>query len=159
MSSESDDDNNDLYAIALKFRPVRKQGYNMSCDVFNKFKDSQGNLKDSLVNGHRGMLSMYEAMDLRVHGEDILDEALAFTTAHLESMVNPSSPLAAQITHALMQPIRKGITRLEARHHLSIYEEKASCNKVLLSFAKLDFNLLQNNIKRNWAILQSGGKN
>ncbi|KAF2324116.1 hypothetical protein GH714_006758 [Hevea brasiliensis] len=142
MSSESDDDNNDLYAIALKFRPVRKQGYNMSCDVFNKFKDSQGNLKDSLVNGHRGMLSMYEAMHLRVHGEDILDEALAFTTAHLESM-----------------PIRKGITRLEARHHLSIYEEKASCNKVLLSFAKLDFNLLQNNIKRNWAILQSGGKN
>ncbi|KAF2315798.1 hypothetical protein GH714_040336 [Hevea brasiliensis] len=87
MSSESDDDNNDLYAIALKFWPVRKQGYNMSCDVFNKFKDSQGNVKDSLVNDHRGMLSMYEAMHLRVHGEDILDEALAFTTAHLEPLV------------------------------------------------------------------------
>ncbi|KAJ9152354.1 hypothetical protein P3X46_025928 [Hevea brasiliensis] len=113
-----------------------------SADVFNKFKDSQGNLKDSLVNDHRGMLSMYEATHLRVHGEDILDEALAFTTAHLESMVTRSSPLAAQITHALMQPIRKGITRLDARHHLSIYEEKASCNKVLLSFAKLDFNSL-----------------
>ncbi|KAJ9152318.1 hypothetical protein P3X46_025897 [Hevea brasiliensis] len=149
MSSESDDDNNDLYAIALKFRPVRKQGYNMSCDVFNKLKDSQGNLKDSLVNDHGGMLSIYEATHLRVHGEDILDEALAFATAHLESTVTRSSPLAAQITHALMQPICKGITRLDARHHLSIYEEKASCNKVLLSFAKLDFNLLQNNIKRN----------
>ncbi|KAF2314253.1 hypothetical protein GH714_024524 [Hevea brasiliensis] len=58
-------------------------------------------------------------------------------------MVNRSSPLAAQITHALKQPTRMGITRLEARHYLSIYEEEASCNKVLLSFAKLDFNILQ----------------
>ncbi|KAJ9153698.1 hypothetical protein P3X46_027114 [Hevea brasiliensis] len=143
MSSESDDDNDDLYAIALKFRLVRQQGYNMSCDVFNKFKDSQGNFKDSLVNDHRGMLCFYEATHLRLHGEDILDEALAFTTAHLESMVSQSSPLAAQITHALKRPIRKGLPRLEARHYFSIYEEEASCNKILLSFAKLDFNILQ----------------
>ncbi|OAY28588.1 (-)-germacrene D synthase [Manihot esculenta] len=143
ISSESDDDINDLYAIALKFRLVRQQGYNMSSDVFNKFKDSQGNFKDALVNDHRGMLSLYEATHLRVHGEDILEEALAFTTAHLESMVTPGMPLAPQITHALKQPIRKGLPRLEARRYFSIYEGESSCNPVLLSFAKLDFNILQ----------------
>lgn len=117
--------------------------FHLDADVFNKFKDSQGNFKDALVNDHRGMLSLYEATHLRVHGEDILEEALAFTTAHLESMVSPGMPLAPQITHALKQPIRKGLPRLEARRYISIYEGESSCNPVLLSFAKLDFNILQ----------------
>ncbi|MBZ5797691.1 hypothetical protein K8353_47550, partial [Burkholderia contaminans] len=48
-------------------------------DVFNKFKDSQGNSKKSLIENPKGMLSLYEAAHLRDHGEDILDEALDFT--------------------------------------------------------------------------------
>ena len=89
---------------------------------------------------------MYEASYLRTHGEDILAEALVFTTTHLESAVASklmSSPLMDQVTHALKQPIRKGLTRLEARHFLSIYPQCPSRNEVLLSFAKLDFNHLQ----------------
>jgi hypothetical protein len=79
-----------------------------------------------------------------VHGEDILDEALVFTTTHFESVASHlSPPLAAQVSHALKQPIRKGMPRLEARHYFSVYQEDASHNKVLLTFAKLDFNLLQ----------------
>nr|QWQ79564.1 TPS6 [Juglans sigillata] len=54
-----------------------------------------------------------------------------------------SGPLAAQVTHALKQPIWKGLQRLEARHYFSVYQEDASHDKVLLKFAKLDFNLLQ----------------
>ena len=88
------------------------------------------------------MLSLYEASYLRTHGEDILEEALAFTTTHLESAVASklmSSPLMDQVTHALKQPIHKGLTR----HFMSTYPQCPSHNKVLLSFAKLDFNLLQ----------------
>ncbi|GMP65566.1 hypothetical protein CsSME_00026301 [Camellia sinensis var. sinensis] len=48
----------------------------------------------------------------RVHGEDVLDEALAFTTTHLESAVpNLSNHLQEQVIHALNQPIHHSLTR------------------------------------------------
>lgn len=113
-------------------------------DMFTKFKDKKGNFKEPLINDAQGMLSLYEAAHMRVHGEDILDEALVFTATHLESVSSHlSPPLAAQVRHALKQPIRKGLPRLEARHYFSIYQEDASHNEDLLTFAKLDFNLLQ----------------
>ncbi|KAJ9671956.1 hypothetical protein PVL29_025550 [Vitis rotundifolia] len=141
LSNEEEDD---VYTAALRFRLLRQQGYNVSCDVFNKFKNSEGNFKESLSSDVRGMLSLYEATHLRVHGEDILDEALAFTTTHLQSAAKYSSnPLAEQVVHALKQPIRKGLPRLEARHYFSIYQADDSHHKALLKLAKLDFNLLQ----------------
>jgi hypothetical protein len=113
-------------------------------DMFTKLKDKKGNLKESLINDAQGMLSLYEAAHLRVHGEDIPDEALVFTATHLELVSSHlSPPLAAQVRHALKQTIRKGLPRLEARHYFSIYQEDASHNEVLLTFAKLHFNLLQ----------------
>ena len=43
--------------------------------MFNKFKDGKGHFKESLKTDVSGMLSLYEATHLGVHGEDILDEA------------------------------------------------------------------------------------
>ncbi|RXH83053.1 hypothetical protein DVH24_003551 [Malus domestica] len=139
----------------LRFRLVRQQGFKVSCgqfslcghDMFNKFKDVHGKFKESLATDAVRLLSLFEAAHVRVHGEDLLDEALTFTTAHLESSIEAhrlSSLLSKQVTHALYQPFRKGFTRLEARSYLSIYEERGhSVNQTLLTFAKLDFNLLQ----------------
>ena len=67
-----------------------------------------------------------------------------YSATHLESIASHlSPPLATQVSHALKQPIRKGLPRLEARHYFSFYQEDPSHDKVLLNFAKLDFNLLQ----------------
>lgn len=134
----------DLDTVALRFRLLRQEGYDNSCDVFNKFKDENGNFKESLVNDIQGMLSLYEAAHLMLHGEAILDEALDFTTSQLKASTSRlSRRLVTQVTHAINQPIRKGLTRLEARHYISTYEQQDSHNKALLKFAKLDFNLLQ----------------
>ncbi|PQP94756.1 terpene synthase [Prunus yedoensis var. nudiflora] len=103
-STESGDQetDNELYTAALRFRLLRQQGYNISCDIFNNFKDGDGNFKESLVNDVVGLLSLYEATHLRIHGEDILDEALTFTTTHLESATHRLSPiLLKQVTHAM----------------------------------------------------------
>ncbi|ONI12902.1 hypothetical protein PRUPE_4G190700 [Prunus persica] len=123
-STESGDQetDNELYTAALRFRLLRQQGYNISCDIFNNFKDSDGKFKESLVN----------------------DVALTFTTTHLESATHRLSPiLSKQVTHAMYQPFWKGLPRLETRHYLSLYQERDSQNETLLNFAKLDFNLLQ----------------
>lgn len=93
------------------------------------------------------MLSLYEAAHLRRHGEPILEEALAFTTTHLKPLTMSSSRLspflAAQVKHALTQPMWTGLPRLEVRRFISVYQEDPSHNDVLLRFAKLDFNILQ----------------
>ncbi|KAJ6760804.1 TERPENE SYNTHASE 2-RELATED [Salix purpurea] len=133
----------DLYSTALGFRLLRQHGYNVSCDIFNKFKDQEkGHFKQS--NDVRGILGLYEAAHLAMHGEDILDEALAFTTIQLKSMAtSPNCPLAAKVSHALKQPIQRGIPRLESRRYISTYQDEPSCNKTLLRLAKLNFNLVQ----------------
>ncbi|KAG6745718.1 hypothetical protein POTOM_050221 [Populus tomentosa] len=137
-----DMEDDDLYNTALGFRLLRQHGYNVSCDIFNKFKDDKGYFKQS--NDVRGILGLYEAAHLAVHGEDILDEALAFTTIHLKSMeTSPNCPLTAKVSHALKQPIRRGVPRLESRRYISIYQDEPSCNKTLLRLAKLNFNLVQ----------------
>ena len=112
--------------------------------VFNEFKDEKDNFKKALSSDVRGMLGLYEAAHFRVQGEDILDEALAFTTTHLTSMVEHLEyPLKEQVDHALKRPIRRGLKRLEARWYISIYHNKTLHDKTLLKLAKLDFNLVQ----------------
>ncbi|GLT67330.1 hypothetical protein SLA2020_396460 [Shorea laevis] len=108
-----DHDHDDLYTTSLLFRLLRQHGHRISCDMFNKFKNDKGNLKESLIQDVRGMLSLYEATHLRVHGEDILDKAFLFTTTHLASMAsNSSPPLARPIKHALRQSIHRNIPQV-----------------------------------------------
>ncbi|KAF7851625.1 hypothetical protein BT93_L3450 [Corymbia citriodora subsp. variegata] len=113
--------------------------------LFNNFKDNEGNFKKSLITDVCGLLSLYEACHLRCHGDSILEEALPFAITHLESIdkMKVSTNLAKQVSHALEQPLRKGLPRLEARHYISLYQEEPSHDEVLLTLAKLDFNLLQ----------------
>ncbi|RVW67112.1 Valencene synthase [Vitis vinifera] len=94
---DGDDMEGDIYNVALQFRMKRVTSRKLwSSDV-------------------RGMLGLYEAVHLRVNGEDILDEALAFTTTHLRFR--------------------------EARGKV-VYVYLLGCT-TLLKLAKLDFNLVQ----------------
>ncbi|KAL4272040.1 hypothetical protein GQ457_13G002780 [Hibiscus cannabinus] len=141
------DDNeagNDLRTTSLRFRLLRDHGFDVSCEAFNKFRDEQGNFKSSLSSDVRGLLELYEASYMRIHGEDILDEAISFATTDL-TLAAPTldHPLSEQVAHALKQSIRRGLPRVEARQYISLYEDIESHNKALLEFAKIDFNLLQ----------------
>ncbi|XP_047252337.1 terpene synthase 17-like [Capsicum annuum] len=142
----SEVDGNDLHAIALCFRLLRQQGYYVSCDAFRRFTDDQGDFKKELVNEVHEMLSLYEAAQFRVHGEEILDEALTFTITQLKLILPKlsNSQLAQQISNALKFSIKDGVVRVETRKCISFYQENhESSNQVLLNFAKLDFNIVQ----------------
>ncbi|XP_062109832.1 alpha-humulene synthase-like [Humulus lupulus] len=136
----------DLYDASIRFRLLRQHGYKVSSNIFEKFKNEDGTF-ESLVTDIPGMLSLYEASYLSFVGENILDEALAFTTKQLELLVanKKTHPLSDEISLALKRPIRKTLERLDTRHYISIFEnnEASHRNKVLLELAKLDFNLLQ----------------
>ncbi|XP_058744616.1 (-)-germacrene D synthase-like [Vicia villosa] len=134
----------DVCSIAVLFRVLRQHGFHVSPNVFTKLKDEQGYFNKKLISDVEGMLSLYEASHMMIHGEDILEEVLAFTSTNLESVATQSShPLAARIKYTLKQAIHKNFPRLEARRYISIYEEDPFHDEILLTLAKRDFNLLQ----------------
>ncbi|KAG9454196.1 hypothetical protein H6P81_007100 [Aristolochia fimbriata] len=105
-----------LYDEALRFRILREGGYKASASVFEKYKDEHGKkFKESITQDVKGLLSLYEAAFLGIRGEDILDEAIAFTTQHLRSCLatnNTLDPLLAkQIERALEIPTHKRLPR------------------------------------------------
>ncbi|KAG5601153.1 hypothetical protein H5410_032523 [Solanum commersonii] len=101
--------------------------------------------KETLTNDVQGLLSLYEASHLRVHDEEILEEAFTFTTPHLKSIVSnlSNNSLKVEVTEALSQPIHMTVPRVGARKYISIYQNDDAHNHLLLKFAKLDFNALQ----------------
>ncbi|KAL4355025.1 hypothetical protein GQ457_06G022580 [Hibiscus cannabinus] len=143
-------DDQTLEATSLRFRLLRESGFPVPCETFDRFKDDEGKFSKSLTSDVKGLLELYEAAHLLVHGENILEEALVFTTAHLELAKAAEIleyPLSALVSNALYQPIRKALPRLHARRFIDIYQDDASHDKTLLKFAVLDFNLLQNSHK------------
>ncbi|KAL3528228.1 hypothetical protein ACH5RR_012884 [Cinchona calisaya] len=145
----------DLFTAALHFRLMRQHGFNISCGIFDQFRDASGKFKESLATDIRGLLSLYQAAHVRTHSDIILEEALAFTSVHLKSGALDNKPiLAKQVKYALQQALQKSIPRIEARHYISIYEEEESNNNpLLLRLAKLDYNSLQMLHKQELAAL------
>nr|QBA83622.1 terpene synthase [Mentha x piperita] len=138
----------DLHTVALRFRLLRQQGYNVPCDVFSKFTDREGNFAAALRNDVESLLELYEASHLATRGEEILDSAMELCSSHLQALVNDQQlvnnvSLSKRVIEALKMPIRKSLTRLGARKFISLYQEDDSHNEILLNFAKLDFNIVQ----------------
>ncbi|CAI0457130.1 unnamed protein product, partial [Linum tenue] len=140
----------DLYHAALRFQLLRQQGFPVSLDGFRKLKNSEGRFKEWLLSDEQGLLSLYEAAHMAFHGEDILDEALSFATKNLKSILltnkNTSNAFQRQIEFALFVPAWKCVPRSLARHSIDFYSDHQDAllqNKKLLTFAKLDFNMVQ----------------
>ncbi|KAK6164143.1 hypothetical protein DH2020_001007 [Rehmannia glutinosa] len=122
----------------------------LSTSVFDKFKGKDNRFKETLNTDAKGLLSLYEAAHLRIHGEQVLEEALAFTKHHLKRIVQQlESPLQDQVMRALEQPLHRGIPRIETRYYISFYEKDNSKNELLLKLAKWDFNHVQNMYKKD----------
>ncbi|KAL8250840.1 hypothetical protein R6Q59_034533 [Mikania micrantha] len=134
-------------ATSVWFRMMRQHGYFVSSDIFNNYKGKDGAFKKPSDDDVMGLLDLYEATYLRVPGEVILDDALAFARGRLDDISKDlsltNSIVSKQIQEALTQPLHKRVPRIEALRYISFYQLKPSHNKPLLKLAKLGFNLLQ----------------
>ncbi|KAI4295389.1 hypothetical protein L6164_035439 [Bauhinia variegata] len=141
-----------LHEAALIFRLLREHGYDVSPDIFERFKEDKGAFKACLTKDVKGMLSLYEASFLGFEGEHILDEARSSTSMHLKQMIKEeiiSKTLLEEVSHALELPIHHRIQRLETRWHIDAYSKRDKANPVLLEAAKLDFNIVQSTLRKD----------
>jgi isoprene synthase len=123
--------------------------YELNTDVFNSFKDHNGNFKECLRKDVKGMLGLYEASYLAFEGENVLEEAMAFTRMHLKELKGDvSKSMAEQVNHALEVPLHRRMLRLEARWYIEAYNKREGANSLLLELAKLDFNIVQSVFQR-----------
>ncbi|XP_073129016.1 gamma-cadinene synthase-like [Henckelia pumila] len=131
----------DLFNTSLLFRLFRQHGHIIPCGVFDRFmKDTDEDLKSDI----KGLLSLYEATGVRIQGENVLEEAITFTTCHLNHLRSEIDPLLRErVSRALLRSIHREVPILVVRYYISIYEKESSSNELIVRFAKLNFNYLQ----------------
>ncbi|XP_058210699.1 tricyclene synthase EBOS, chloroplastic-like [Rhododendron vialii] len=151
-----------VHAIALCFRLCRQHGYEVSQDVFKRFKDENGYFMESLSKDINGLLSLYEASYFSFDGEKLMEEAKVFTTKHLKEKI-ANEDLVEQINHALEMPLQHRMLRLEARWYIEAYGKSKDVNYLLLEMAKLEFNMVQSmlqgelkDMSRWWEVIGLG---
>nr|QEY10190.1 terpene synthase 6 [Scutellaria barbata] len=136
----------DLYSTALEFRILRQHGFKVSQEVFDIFKNEEGDFKQSLGDNAHGLLQLYEASFLLTEGEDSLEIAREFATMklhHLLHLHQVDQHLSLLIPRALELPLHWRAERPNARWFIDAYETRPDMNPTLLQLAKLDFNILQ----------------
>ncbi|KAK9152019.1 hypothetical protein Syun_010328 [Stephania yunnanensis] len=114
-------------------------------DVFNKFMDKDGKFKmSSTKEDVRGMLSLYEAADFGIEGEDSLQNVKVLIVKQLHtSLETMEHDLAKLVEYTLECPSQKRLPRFMTKQYTELYEKIGRKNDVLLEFAKMDFNAVQ----------------
>ncbi|XP_031128739.1 (3S,6E)-nerolidol synthase 1-like [Ipomoea triloba] len=134
----------ELYAVSLRFRLLRQQGFHVPADVFNSFKGENMKFKYALSEDIRGLMALHEASHLSMEDEDILDEASIFTTHFLTEKLPHLDDRHALIAQNTMHyPYHKSLARFTTMNYLKNQDLKNEWEKLLADFAIMDFNLVQ----------------
>lgn len=101
----------DLHKAALLFRLLRQQGYLVSADVFKIFLNEKGKFKEELKEDVKGLTSLYEASQLCIHGDEIVEEAGNFSRHCLKAWAvqNDNQPSAIFVLNTLAHPHHRSV--------------------------------------------------
>ncbi|KAJ0019012.1 hypothetical protein Pint_10821 [Pistacia integerrima] len=134
-----------LQEIPLRFRLLRQEGYNVPTDMFNKFINKDGKFKQRVREDINSLMGLYEASQLCIGGEDVLDEARQFSSKLLNQSMSHLDPYQAKIVrNTLLYPYHRSSARFMAKNFfLSNFQGENEWIHVFQELAKMDFNLVQ----------------
>ncbi|KAF7802761.1 (3S,6E)-nerolidol synthase 1-like [Senna tora] len=146
----------DLHQTALHFRLLRQHGHYVPAEVFGKFMtEKEGRFNRKIGEDIRGVMELYEASQLSIARESILDEAQEFSGKILrERSSHLDIHKAMFVKSTLERPFHKSLAVFTAK---SFFGNSQGINNngwlgALQDVAKMDFNLVQ--IAHNKEILQ-----
>ncbi|XP_031287270.1 (3S,6E)-nerolidol synthase 1-like [Pistacia vera] len=101
-----------LQEIPLRFRLLRQEGYNVPTDMFNKFINKDGKFKQRVREDINSLMGLYEASQLCIGGEDVLDEARQFSSKLLNQSMSHLDPYQAKVVrNTLLYPYHRSSAR------------------------------------------------
>jgi hypothetical protein len=114
-------------------------------DVFNEFKDKEGKFNKELAEDINGLMALYEASQLNIEGEDILDEARNFSEQLLNARVRhlDHDNQLRVVENTLRHPYHKSLARFMAKNFFGNSQETNGWPNDLQLLAKIDFNMVQ----------------
>ncbi|KAG6438314.1 hypothetical protein SASPL_103251 [Salvia splendens] len=173
----------DIDDTAMAFRLLRLHGYKVSADVFGHFW-SGGEFfcfKGQSTQAVTGMFNLYRAAQLIFPGENILEDAAAFSSKFLHQKRADNElldkwiitkDLPGEVGYALDVPWYASLPRVETRFYLeqyggeddvwigkTLYRMPYVNNNIYLELAKLDYNNCQALHQQEWKDLQKWCRN
>ncbi|KAI3676715.1 hypothetical protein L1987_86328 [Smallanthus sonchifolius] len=111
----------------------------MECDVFELFKGKNGKFMENLRYDIRGLMELYEASQLCIEGENILDEAAIFSSHMLQKALDFLDDKEARMDrYTLENPHRRNIT------YFSLLNAPKDCDATILKeLADLEYMMVQ----------------
>ncbi|KAG2244920.1 hypothetical protein Bca52824_093243 [Brassica carinata] len=138
---------NDLYTVSIIFWVFRRYGHHISSGDSQRTNKGQRKFQRISCRRCQGYVDgLYEAAYLRTTKDYIMDEALIFTSRHLESLAADGTcppHLSVRIRNALTLPQHWNMEMLFPVEYISFYEQEKYHDEMLLKFAKISFKLVQ----------------
>ncbi|XP_045826085.1 (3S,6E)-nerolidol synthase 1-like [Trifolium pratense] len=131
----------ELSQVAFQFRMLRQEGYYISPDIFNKFCDNKGKLKDTYCEDIDGLIALFEASQLSIEGEDSLDNAGHFCRKYLNAWSSTfhDHPQVKDVAHTMMCPIHKTLSRFTPT---IIQSQNVAWTNSLQQFSEIDTQMV-----------------
>nr|QGW08898.1 linalool synthase protein [Lavandula x intermedia] len=145
-SYDSEAEGVDLYFTALGFRLFRQHGFEVSQEVFDRFRNENGTYFKH--DDTKELLQLYEASFLVREGEETLEQAREFATKSLQRKLDEDGDgidanIESWIRYSLEIPLHWRPQRLEARWFLDAHARRPDMNPVICELARLNFNIVQ----------------
>lgn len=106
-----------------------------------------GLLKERALN-IKGMVELFEASNVAIEGENILEEAKSYSfetlkIINISELEKEDSEAAKHVAHSLEVSSQWRVHWFDVTWQINAYEKDENVNYVLLQLAKLNFNMVQ----------------
>nr|ACM89962.1 monoterpene synthase 3 [Salvia fruticosa] len=129
----------DLYSTALAFRLLRQHGLKVSQDVFDCFKNEEGEFEPSLGDNAEGVLQLYEASFLLTEAKRVSSKREYFPPIFYRKKLNDGvmdEHLSSLVRRSLELPLHWCVQKPNARWFVDAYAKRGDVNPIISPRAK-----------------------